>query len=94
MTTAAIDAIDTRAAGAEVLGVDYPSRTITVIVAPYDQPATVGYRGELWTEAFAPGPPQFLDLSTRKRQEQGSCALIGQDSAGFGAFLVKATALR
>ena len=63
-----------------------PSRTITVIVAPYDQPATVEYRGELWTEAFAPGPPQFLDLSTRKRQEQGSCALIGQDSAGLGRF--------
>ena len=41
--------------GADVLGVDQLARSLTVIVAPYDQPATVEYRGEIWTEAFAPG---------------------------------------
>lgn len=32
--------------------VDYAQRIITVIAAPYEEPAAVEYRGELWNEIF------------------------------------------
>jgi phage head maturation protease len=36
-------------------GVNYSQRTIEVIAVPYDEPAPVEYRGELWNESFARG---------------------------------------
>lgn len=37
---------------AHVESVDYPDRMITVIVTPYDSPAEVEYRGQIWQEFF------------------------------------------
>jgi HK97 family phage prohead protease len=39
-------------AAVEVADVQYAQRIITVIAVPYDQPAMVEYRGELWEESF------------------------------------------
>lgn len=47
--------INTRAAGAEVLAVDWPDRTIRIIAAPYGEYAPVVYRGQTWREVFRPG---------------------------------------
>ena len=38
-----------------VAGVNFAQRTIEVIAVPYDEPAPVEYRGELWNESFARG---------------------------------------
>jgi len=38
---------------ATVENVDHQERIITVIAAPYEQPAVVEYRGELWSEIFS-----------------------------------------
>jgi len=40
---------------AQVATVDYPERTLTMIVAPYDEWAVVEHRGALVEESFAPG---------------------------------------
>lgn len=53
--------IQTRAAGAEVLAVDHPNRTITLVAVPYDEYANVPYRGEVWREVFRPGAFAGLD---------------------------------
>ena len=39
--------------GAEVLGVDFADRIISVVVAPYGRPALVEYDGEIWEECSA-----------------------------------------
>ncbi|WP_326565497.1 HK97 family phage prohead protease [Mycobacterium sp. 3-98] len=41
--------------GAEVLGVSWDARIVTVVVVPYEQPTPVEHRGEVWTETFARG---------------------------------------
>ena len=48
-------AIHTRDAGADVLAVDWPDRTIRIIAAPYGEYAQVVYRGQTWREVFRPG---------------------------------------
>lgn len=40
---------------ASVGEVNFPERTIEVLAVPYDQEAMVEYRGEVWSESFAPG---------------------------------------
>ena len=47
--------IHTRAAGAEVLGVNWADRIVSVVAAPYGRPALVEYRGEVWEEVIEPG---------------------------------------
>jgi phage head maturation protease len=37
---------------AEVADLDFNQRLVTVIVAPYEQPTSVVWRGEMWTEQF------------------------------------------
>lgn len=40
---------------ATATNVDFAHRTITVIAVPYEQPAPVPYRGEVWSEIFERG---------------------------------------
>lgn len=47
--------IEIRSATAEVAEVNVKQRIITVIAVPYDQPAEVGYRGQIWKESFVRG---------------------------------------
>lgn len=58
--------IHTRAAGTEVLGVNWNDRVITTIVAPYEQPALVEYRAQVWEEVFSRGA--FDSLNGRDPQ--------------------------
>lgn len=45
--------IELRAATAEVAEVNIKQRLITVIAVPYEQPARIQYRGEVWDEMFS-----------------------------------------
>ena len=47
--------IEHRSAGVAVGSVDFAQRLITVIAVPYDQPAKVEYRSEIWDESFMRG---------------------------------------
>lgn len=47
--------METRYAGVTVGSVDVRQRLITVIAVPYEQPAQVEYRSELWNELFERG---------------------------------------
>jgi len=47
--------IEHRYAGVKVGDVDFAQRLITVIAAPYEQPAPVEYRSEIWNELFERG---------------------------------------
>lgn len=47
--------IEHRYAGVIVGAVDFAQRLITVVAVPYDQPALVEYRSELWNELFERG---------------------------------------
>jgi HK97 family phage prohead protease len=40
---------------ASLVGVNFPERTVEMIVVPYEESATVEYRGELWEETFLRG---------------------------------------
>jgi phage head maturation protease len=51
---------------AEVSQVNFPQRIITVIAAPYEQPAEIFYRGEMWKEVFERG--SFNGIETRQRR--------------------------
>lgn len=52
---------------AEMTDVQYPSRTITVLAAPYERPTEfVVYRGRQYVESFARGA--FNGIDTRPRQ--------------------------
>ncbi len=47
--------IEHRYAGVKVDGVDFAQRLITVIAVPYEEPAPVEYRSEIWNELFERG---------------------------------------
>lgn len=47
--------IEHRYAGVKVDGVDFAQRLVTVVAVPYEQPALVEYRSELWNELFERG---------------------------------------
>ncbi|GJJ22290.1 HK97 family phage prohead protease [Mycolicibacterium mageritense] len=47
--------IEHRYAGVTVGEVDFSQRLITVVAVPYEQPALVEYRSELWNELFERG---------------------------------------
>jgi HK97 family phage prohead protease len=48
--------LHTRAgAGAEVLGVNWSERIVSVIVVPWEQPTLVEHHGEIWEEVFSKG---------------------------------------
>lgn len=68
----AIDYLDTNIAmtkalaskpAAPTMTVDYPQRLITVIAAPYDQPADVIYRGQMWRELFVRGAFAHIEVA-------------------------------
>ncbi len=59
--------IDTRAAGSGVLDVNVSRRIISVIVAPYEQPALVDYRNQIWREVYSPGAFDSLDGTNPER---------------------------
>lgn len=45
--------IEIRATTTEVAEVNSKARIITLIAVPYDQPAKIGYRGDIWEESFS-----------------------------------------
>ncbi|AVO21610.1 capsid maturation protease [Mycobacterium phage MooMoo] len=47
--------VEHRYTGVKVEGVDFAQRLITVIAVPYEQPAPVEYRSEMWNEVFERG---------------------------------------
>lgn len=47
--------IEIRSATTEVADVNLKQRIITLITVPYEQPAKIGYRGEMWDEVFSRG---------------------------------------
>ncbi len=57
---------DTRAAAAaEILAVDFPNRTISVIAVPYESPPPVVYQNAVWEESFSSTAFSGLNLATR-----------------------------
>ena len=50
-----VPVIEHRTAGVAVESVDFAQRLITVVVVPYDQPAKIEYRSEIWDESFMRG---------------------------------------
>lgn len=57
-------AIEPRAA--RVAGVSVRERIISVLAVPYDSPARVEYRGQLWSETFDRGAFAGLDAGARR----------------------------
>ena len=53
-------------------GVNYSQRTIEVIAVPYDEPAPVEYRGELWNESFARGSFEGLNSGRTRSVRTGT----------------------
>lgn len=51
--------------GAEVLGVDFEQRIVSVIAVPWSQPATVVWRNDVWSEVFERGAFDELRSLTR-----------------------------
>jgi phage head maturation protease len=45
--------IEIRSSTTEVADVNVKERVITVVAVPYEQPAKIGYRGEMWDEVFS-----------------------------------------
>jgi len=45
--------IEIRSTTTEVAEVNSKARIITLIAVPYDQPAKIGYRGDIWEESFS-----------------------------------------
>lgn len=81
--------IDTRATvGAEVLAVDFADRIVTVVVAPYEQPALVEYDGQIWEEVFSRGSfdglngtdPQRIRVNREHSRADAIGACIGFDT--------------
>jgi HK97 family phage prohead protease len=58
-------AVETRAA-AEVGGVDFAQRLITVIAVPYEQPALVQFQREVWNEVFSRTAFNGIETTTRR----------------------------
>ena len=48
-----------------VAGVNFAQRIIEVVAVPYNEPATIQYRGELWEESF--DPAAFIGIETRQK---------------------------
>jgi phage head maturation protease len=44
--------IEIRSTSTEVADVNVKQRIITLVTVPYDQPAEIAYRGEIWKESF------------------------------------------
>ncbi len=55
MTELGLPPIEHRYADVKIDAVDVQERLITVVAVPYEQPATVEYRSELWQELFLRG---------------------------------------
>lgn len=51
-----------------VADVRFPERIIEVVVAPYDEPAAVEYRGELWNESFERGAWDGIETRPESKQ--------------------------
>lgn len=51
---------------ANVAGVNFDQRIIEVVAMPYEEPAVIEYRGELWNEVFERG--SFDGIETRQGQ--------------------------
>lgn len=52
---APVTEIEIRSSTTEVADVNLKQRIITLIAMPYEQPAEIGYRGEIWKEVFSRG---------------------------------------
>lgn len=72
--------IEVRAATAEVAEVNMKDRIITVIAVPYEQPATIGYRGEVWTELFSRG--SFDGIEKRPQRVRVNREHVRGDTVG------------
>lgn len=55
MTEQALVPLEHRYATVQMNGVDFAQRLITVVAVPYEQPARVEYRSEMWNELFERG---------------------------------------
>jgi HK97 family phage prohead protease len=67
--------------GAEVLGVDFAQRIITVVAAPYNQVAYVTYRGQPCRESFAPGAFDSINLQQhqiRVNRDHVASSVVGK----------------
>jgi HK97 family phage prohead protease len=51
---------------ATVSGVNFDQRIITLLAVPYDEEATIEYRGETWLETFLRGAFDGVEKSTRQ----------------------------
>lgn len=47
----------------DIVGVNFPERLVTVLAVPYEQEASIEYRGEMWQESFLRGA--FDGIETR-----------------------------
>ncbi len=59
--------IETRERDIELRSVNYSQRLITVIATPYEEPALVEYRGEMWQEVFERGAWKSLKNARANR---------------------------
>jgi HK97 family phage prohead protease len=49
---------------APVVGVNFAERTVELVVVPYEEEATIEYRGELWKETFLRGSFEGVEKRT------------------------------
>ena len=58
--------VETRSGNVRVDGVDFGQRIITVLAVPYESPAQIVYRQELWNEVFSRGSYDGIDPQRRR----------------------------
>ena len=75
--------IEIRSTPAEVADVNVKQRIITVIAVPYEQPAQIHYRGEMWDEVFS--RTAFSGIEKRPaRFDRGVCSVTKSSATDPG----------
>ena len=86
--------VEHRTAALQLDGVNFPERIITIVAVPYEEPAPIEYRGQMWNEIFSRSA--FNGLENRQKrvpvlahfglpghQDHQGAHLVGKMSAAF-----------
>lgn len=74
--------VETRSGGVELDNVDFGQRIITVLAVPYEQPAQVPFRQEMWTEVFSRSAFNGIEGQTRKIPATAALEIPAPDHRG------------
>lgn len=73
--------VETRSASVD--NVDFGQRLVTVIIAPYEQPAEVFYRQEIWNEVFSRSAWQGIETRQKRIPAVAALQIPDQNHNGF-----------